>query len=82
MGIYDEEEYEKLKKNKPSYTDKYILIELLKIINELYGMMARVKRISDSKIFDLPLWDLETADPQDPNSGLLAAYSFWMTNYR
>ena len=82
MGIFDQEEYEQLKKTRPSYTDNYQLISPVKEIDDHYGMMARVKRISDGRKFVLPFWDLKTADPKDPNSELLKAYSFWMTNYR
>ncbi len=82
LGIFDDREYQKLKKTKPSYTDMYNLKESVKIIDELYGIIVRVKRISDNGLFELPLWDLETADKQDSNTSLLKVYSFWMTNYR
>ena len=82
LGIFDDREYQKLKKTKPSYTDRYYLKGPVKIIDELYGIIFRVKRISDNRLFELPLWDLETADKQDSSTSLLKAYSFWMTNYR
>lgn len=82
LGIFDEEEYKRLKKTRPSYTDMYKLIGPVKIIDDLYGIMAKVRRISDKRVFVLPLWDLKTADIRDPNTRLLEAYSFWMTNYR
>jgi len=82
LGIFDDREYQELKKTKPSYTDRYYLKGPVKIIDELYGIIFRVKRISDNRLFELPLWDLETADKQDSSTSLLKAYSFWMTNYR
>jgi len=82
LGIFDDREYQKLKKTKPSYTDRYYLKGPVKIIDDLYGIIAKVRRISDNKLFELPLWDLETADKQDSSTSLLKAYSFWMTNYR
>ena len=82
LGIFDDREYQQLKKTKPSYTDRYYLKGLVKIIDDLFGIKARVRRISDNKLFALPLWDLKTAENEDPNSRLLVAYSFWMTNYR
>jgi len=82
LGVFDDKEYQQLKKTKPSYTDKYFLKGLVKIIDDLYGIKVSVKRISDNKLFELPLWDLKTSDKQDSNTGLFQAYSFWMTNYR
>jgi hypothetical protein len=82
LGVFDDREYQQLKKTKPSYTDKYYLKEPVRIIDELYGIIFRVKRISDNRLFELPLWDLKTADKQDSNTSLLKAYSFWMTNFR
>lgn len=82
LGIFDDKEYQELKKTKPSYTDRYYLKGPVKIIDDLYGIIAKVRRISDNRLFELPLWDLKTADKQDSNASLLEAYSFWMTNYR
>ena len=76
LGIFDQKDYEQLKKTRPAYTDKNELIEPVNRIDDLYGMMTRVRRISDNKVFEIPLWDLETVVPQDPNSGLLAAFLF------
>ena len=82
LGVFDDKEYQQLKKTKPSYTDRYNLKGPVKNIDELYGIIFRTERISDNKLFKLPLWDLETADTQDSYTSLLKAYSFWMTNYR
>ncbi len=82
MGVFDQKEYEELKKKRPSYTDHYKLVRLEDTIDDLRGILVKVKRISDKKVFILPLWDLETVDKKDQNHQLISDYSFWMTNYR
>ncbi len=58
IGGWSKKEYEKLKKTQPSYTDKFEFIELIEDIDE-YGVIAKVKRVTDKKQFNLPLWDLK-----------------------
>jgi len=82
FGFFDQKEYENLKKKRPSYTDHYKLVKLETIIDDLRGILVKVKRISDRKIFVLPLWDLKTVDRKDNNHQLFEDYSFWMSNYR
>jgi hypothetical protein len=82
FGFFDQEEYEKLKKKRPSYTDHFKLVKLQDIIDDLRGILVKVKRISDRKVFVLPLWGLKTADRKDKNHQLFDDYSFWMSNYR
>ena len=74
-------EYERMKKRKASYTDVFKLIELYVNPNESV-IFARVKRISDSKKFTLPLDELESTDSKTSNYKILADYSSWAVNYR
>lgn len=82
LGGWSKKEYEKLKKTKPSYTDKFEFIELSEDIDEMYGVIAKVKRATDKKQFMLPLWDLKCVERSSKNYELISDYSFWMTNYR
>ena len=49
-----------LKKKRASYTDHFTLVKLEDRIDDLHGILVKVKRISDKKVFVLPLWDLKT----------------------
>lgn len=82
LGGWSKKEYEKLKKTQPSYTDKYEFIELLEDIDEIYGIIAKVKRVTDKRLFVLPVWDLKCIDKNSKNYEYISDYSFWMTNYR
>jgi hypothetical protein len=82
LGGWSKKEYEELKKIQPSYTDRFEFIELSKNIDEMYGVIAKVKRATDKKQFMLPLWDLKCVDTSSKNYELISDYSFWMTNYR
>jgi hypothetical protein len=82
LGVFDQEEYERLKKKRASYTDQFTLLKLEDRIDDLRGILVKVKRISDKKVFVLPLWDLKTVDRKDQNHQIIDNYSFWMTNYR
>ncbi len=82
LGGWSKKEYEKLKKTQPSYTDTFEFIELSEEIDEMYGIIAKVKRSTDKKQFMLPLWDLKCVDRNSKNYELISDYSSWMTNYR
>lgn len=82
LGGWSKKEYEEMKKDHPSYTDKFEFIELTDIIDDLYGIIVKVRRISDKKRFELPLCDLKCCDRKSKNYNLISDYSFWMTNYR
>ena len=82
LGIFDAEEYEQLKRKRASYTDHFQLVRMEDIIDDMLGILVKVKRTSDKKVFVLPLWDLKTADRNDNNHQLIDDYSWWMTNYR
>ena len=48
-------EYEKLKKTNPSYSDEYELIDISEDEVEEKDLLARVKRLSDGKNFEIGL---------------------------
>ena len=81
FGFGSKAEYERLKKTQPSYSDTFELLSLDEIDAD-YGIMARVKRVSDKKEFALPLADLEATDEGSKNYQLLDDYSVWFVNYR
>jgi hypothetical protein len=82
LGGWSKKEYERLKKTKPSYSDEFEFIKLEKKFDDWKGIYASVRRISDNKIFTIPLWDLEVVDKKNSNFQIVSDYSSWMTNYR
>ncbi|MDA3904935.1 MAG: hypothetical protein PF484_02555 [Bacteroidales bacterium] len=82
IGGWSKSEYEKKKLTKPSYTDHFILVEFIDKIDDWKGIIVKVKRISDEKMFDLPLWDLKIVDTDSSDYLLVSDYSSWMTNYQ
>jgi hypothetical protein len=81
FGPGDKEEYEELKKKRPSYTDTFNMIRIDEFYDEDYGLFAYVVRIPDKKRFQLPLADLEAIDIKSKNYQLLDDYSVWFVNY-
>jgi len=82
LGGWSDKEYEKLKQTNPSYTDTFGFISLVDDYDDWKGIYASVKRLSDDKLFNIPLWDLEVVDRKNSNFLLISDYSSWMTNYR
>ena len=82
IGGWSKNEYEKSKKTKPSYTDKFEFVNLNSEYDDWKGIYMHVKRLSDNKQFDIPLWDLKVVDKNDSNFLLISDFSSWMTNYR
>jgi hypothetical protein len=74
-------EYEKLKESNPSFRDIFLFVELDEEYDDWKGLYAIVKRLTDSKVFRIPLWDLKVTDVKDSNFIVMSDYSFWMTNY-
>ncbi len=81
LGPGDEEEYEHLKKTRASYTDTFELLCHVDEIDEHYGILASVKRISDNKKFIIPLEELKATDKHSNNYRLFHDYSVWFVNY-
>jgi hypothetical protein len=78
-GLKSKKEYEKLKKQQPSYTDTFSLVQFCDVGTE--GIMVKVERTSDRRQFILPLIDLEvtTEDPQ--HFELIENYILWFFSY-
>jgi hypothetical protein len=72
--------YEELKKSRPSYQDVYKFISFDDQIEDMEGLMVKVKRISDRKQFVLPLADMKATDKKSPNYQLLDDYAVWFVN--
>lgn len=87
IGGWSQQEYERLKKTQPSYTDKY---ELLDISQDDWSewimfdedIAARVRRKGDGKEFYLGLAELRVTDRRSPNSQHLDDYAVWLVNNR
>lgn len=80
FGGWDQQEYEKLKKTRPSYTDVFQLLDIQepKGYNDL---IAKLRRVSDGKVFYLGLSWLRTEHKIDPMYMELHNYSVWHCNY-
>ena len=81
FGPGDKNEYAELKKTQPSYTDTYTFMSFDDQIEDMDGLMVKVKRISDHKQFVLPLADLKVIDNNSPNHELVHDYALWYVNY-
>ena len=87
IGGWDQQEYKRLKKDRPSYRDKY---ELLGISQDDWSewmmfsedIVAHVRRKSDGKEFYLGLTDLRVTDKKSPNFQLIDDYGVWLVNNR
>jgi hypothetical protein len=62
LGPGDKQEYEELKKTRPSYTDTFDLLKIEKQYEDFYGLFASVRRLADKKRFSIPLEQLEATD--------------------
>ena len=80
LGPGDEDEYEELKKTRPSYKDIFNMSKIDDYYDEHYGLFAKVTRIKDKKRFQIPLADLETVDKKTKEFQLLDDYSVWFVN--
>jgi len=80
IGGWDEREYEKLKKTNPSYTDTFELQDL-EPPDENDEVVAKIRRISDKKVFRIGLSWLCCEDEDSQAYTLLDDYSIWHANY-
>lgn len=80
FGPGNKKEYERLKKTRPSYTDKFTLLSFEDEIDSDEVIMVKVQRVSDKKNFSLPLAELEATDKKSKNYQLLDDYSVWFVN--
>jgi hypothetical protein len=82
FGPGSAKEYEKLKKNQPSFSDTFEILQFEDEFDGLEGIIVQVRRTSDKKVFYLPLSDLENVDHKSRNYELIDDYASWFTNYR
>lgn len=80
LGGWDQAEYEELKKVNPSFTDQFELIAFLPAKSDDENILAKVKRISDKKIFEIDLSWLECTDFKNENYQFINDYAVWHTN--
>ena len=80
FGVWDQKEYARLKKTRPSYTDTFDLIGI-EGPDRHDDLVARVRRITDRKVLQIGLSWLRTEDKNDPLYTTLNDYAIWHTNY-
>lgn len=80
-GPGDSREYEELKKEKPSYSDRYRLLKILAQSSARNDLMAFVERLSDGKQFELELSWLEAVDNPSRDFTLLEDFASWQVNW-
>jgi len=81
FGYDDETEYEPPKEKQPSHKDIYELKRFEELIDEVHGILVKVKRIHDNQRFILDLASLKGLEETSKNYKLLDDYSVWFINY-
>ncbi len=74
-------EYEQKKKNNPSFADTFELVAFLYDNKDFDEVYAKVKRISDKKVFELALWELQTEDDETDEGGIIDDYGYWVSTF-
>lgn len=88
IGPGDHKEYERLRKNQPSYEDTFELLAIeTGVVSEWMmfhdeDIAAHVRRKSDGKEFYLGLAEIEATDKKSKNFQLLNDYAVWFVNNR
>ena len=88
FGPGNKKEYERLKKDRPSYTDRYELLSIATDHESEWTMFwedditGHVKRLSDGKEFLLGLSELKAVDKKSKQYQLLDDFSVWLVNNR
>jgi hypothetical protein len=77
----DVAEREALKEEQPSVTDAYELKRFEDPMDEVTGILVKVKRLRDNHRFILKLASLRAADKTSKNYALLDDYSVWFVNH-
>ena len=80
VGGWDQREYEKLKRKYPSYTDTFEL-QALGPPNRDEDITAKVRRLSDGRVFEIGLSWLCCENEESDAHTLLDDYGVWHTNY-
>ena len=76
------EEYALCKQQQPSYTDVYAWLNFADTYDPYDDLAVKVKRVSDSKRFVLPLAHLKATEKPSNNVQLLDEYVVWFVNGR
>jgi hypothetical protein len=74
-------EYERLKKENPSYKDDYKLIGISEEETEDNDLVAQVERLSDKKCFKIGLSWLTTKNKKIKDFQLLDDFATWVVNW-
>ncbi len=77
----DKTAHEALNKKQPSHTDIYELKRFEDLIDEVAGILVKVKRVNDNQRFILDLIWLKAVDESSKNYKLLDDYTVWFVNY-
>ncbi len=80
LGGWDKEEYEELKKDNPSFRDKFSLTKFL-LHDDEDEIFAQVQRIKDGKIFEIGISWLECTNEKSPNYIIVEDCASWHVNY-
>jgi hypothetical protein len=81
FGYGNKKEYEKLRKDNPSYRDKFEILDFIEDEDYDEQIFVKAKRLSDQKEFILELDNLKAVDKKSKNYQLLDDYSVWYVNY-
>ena len=82
IGPGSKKEHKQLRKTHASYLDTFELIDFVLDPYDDGGIHAEVKRLSDQKIFILPLDYLKVRPRKSKNFGPIDDYGVWFVNYR
>jgi len=87
FGGWDQDEYNRLKRQQPSYEDSFQLIGIHRDVYSEWMMcdddlIAEVKRKSDNKEFYLGLSEIKSIEKRTQNARLLDDYAVWFVNNR
>ena len=80
FGSGDPAEYAMRKLTDPSYTDKYELLDISADVEE-HDLIAKVKRLSDGKQFEIGLSWLTTKPKKGKDYQLLDDFATWVVNW-
>ncbi len=74
-------EYERFKKENPSYKDEYKLIDISEEEIEENDLVAQVERLSDKKYFKIGLSWLTTKNQKSADFQILDDFATWVVNW-
>jgi hypothetical protein len=82
FGPGDKNEYAELKKNRASYTDLFALIDIPEKTIRESDLIAKVKRLSDGKKFEIGLSWLTTKNRKTEAYQILDDFATWVVNWQ